>query len=57
METKMNAEQIRAAIIRCATALGAAFSEHNARLLNDYCAKLFNMTGEVYSRGSFVKVA
>ena len=57
METKMNAEQIRAAIIRCATALGAAFSEHNARILNDHCQKLFSMTGEVYSRGSFVKVS
>ncbi|WP_164852537.1 hypothetical protein [Sinorhizobium meliloti] len=53
----MNAEQIKATIIRCATSLNATFSEHNARLLNEHCAKLFSVTGEVYSRGQFVKVA
>lgn len=53
----MNAEQIKNAIVRCAKALGENFNEHNARLLNDHCAKLFSMTGEVFSRGSFVKVA
>jgi hypothetical protein len=53
----MTVEQIKAAIIRCAASLNAAFSDHNARLLNAHCAKLFSMTGEVFSCGSFVKVA
>jgi hypothetical protein len=56
-ENEMTVEQIKAAIIRCAASLNAAFSDHNARLLNAHCAKLFSMTGEVFSRGSFVKVA
>lgn len=53
----MATDQIKSAITRCAKALGENFNEHNARLLNDYCAELFSMTGEVFSRGSFVKVA
>lgn len=55
-ESEMTVEQIKAAIIRCAASLNAAFSDHNARLLNAHCSKLLEVTGEVYSRGQFVKV-
>lgn len=51
----MNAYEMKDSIANMAGSLKGNFNAHNASLLNAMCAKLFALTGEVYSNGRFVK--
>ncbi|WP_157376168.1 hypothetical protein [Burkholderia ubonensis] len=56
----MNAAQIaelKSRILSMAAELRANFNQHNAQILNGACRDLLAATGEVFSNGSFVKVA
>lgn len=48
-------EELKARIVRCIEANQAAFSAHNAKIINAAAKELFEKTGEVYSNGQWIK--
>lgn len=46
---------LKSRIISMYSALRANFNAHNAKILNTATKELFEITGEVYANGQFVK--